>query len=301
MTSADFEKGKRKILAIEAHPDDLTFFYGGSIVKFLQEGSEIRVITVTNGSQSTCNPDLSEEKITQIMMDEHKQALDSLGIKDYIQFEGFINHFMYDSETKLKLREKIIRQIREFKPDTIICFDPSNVFEENPDHKTLAQIVTEASSFAAYPLVNKEHLSEGLKPHFVSRILMAPTNHPNVYVDIEGEPLEKKKIAGKIYKSQLDLMSTELKFRLQNIGFDVTEIFQQLTGSKMESIPMELLWEIVSESDAKTTAIESGEFYKKFPNLAPSKPLNHAESFRLCYLGVLEKIRSYLPKECLTL
>jgi hypothetical protein len=33
---------------------------------------------------------------------------------------------------------------------------------------------------------------------------------------------------------------------------------------------------------------------------SPNTPLEHAESFRMCYLGALEKIRDYLPKECLT-
>jgi LmbE family N-acetylglucosaminyl deacetylase len=285
------KNNKRRFLAIEAHPDDLTFFYGGSISKFIDEGHEVRVITVTNGSQSTTDPKYTENTIIETLMKEHKEALSVIGVKDHIQLEGFTNHFMYDSPTQLKLREVLIRAIREYKPDTVICFDPMNIMEENPDHKLLAQVVIEASSFAAYPLIHKEHMQQGLLPYFVSRVLMTPTPHPNVFVNIAGDPLDAKKKAGTMYKSQLDLMFSELRIRIQNIGLD----------PDLDDIDPNDLWDTVCETDAQTVAKESWEFYKKNPKLAPIVPLEYAESFRMCYLGAVEKIRSYLPKECLTL
>jgi LmbE family N-acetylglucosaminyl deacetylase len=191
----------------------------------------------------------------------------------------------------LKLREVLIRSIREYKPDTVICFDPMNIIEENPDHKLLAQVVIEASSFAAYPLIHKEHMQQGLQPHFVSRVLMTPSPNPNVYVNIKGNPLKAKIKAGATYKSQLDLMFSELKIRMKNINVELPFI----------NIDPEELWSTTCESEAKSIANEAMEFYKKNPKIAPEIPLEFAESFRMCYLGVIEKIRSYLPKECLIL
>ncbi|MBD3353319.1 MAG: hypothetical protein GF364_17695 [Candidatus Lokiarchaeota archaeon] len=294
MGCLDLSKNKKKksrILAIEAHPDDLTYFYGGTAAKLVMDGHDFRVITVTKGSQSTCDPQFSEEKITEKLMEEHKNALEIIGIDDNVQLSGFTNHFMYDSETKLKLRETIIKQIREYKPDTIICFDPSNVFEENPDHSLLSKVTIEASSFAAYPLVHKEHIEEGLEPYFVSRILMTPTSHPNMFVNIAEEPLEKKKLAGAAYQTQLDLMITEIKQRLRNAGLD----------PDLDDIDREDLWFNVCESDAKSCARESRKYYQNHPKLAPRVPLEYAESFRMCFLGAVEKIKSYLPKECFEL
>jgi len=57
---------QQRILAIEAHPDDLAFFYGGYIAKMIAEGHVVRVLTVTNGDQSTCDPNLSQDEIVSI-------------------------------------------------------------------------------------------------------------------------------------------------------------------------------------------------------------------------------------------
>jgi hypothetical protein len=120
---------------------------------------------------------------------------------------------------------------------------------------------------------------------------MTPTPNPNTFVNIAGNPINAKKKAGSIYKSQLDLMLSELKYRIQNIGYALN----------LDDVVVDELWNIVCESDARSVAEESWTFYKKNPNIAPMKPLEYAESFRMCYLGAVEKIRSYLRDDCLRL
>jgi len=278
-------------LAIEAHPDDLAFFYGGYIAKMIAEGHVVRVLTVTNGDQSTCDPALSVKDIVSILTKEHAKAMDIVGVKDQRYLDGFTNHFMFSSEIQLKLRETLIREIREFKPDTVITFDIADAFEENPDHRLLARVGLQSASFAAYPLIHPEQLKDGLKPHFTGRMLLAPTKQPNVFVDIAEEPLDKKKAAGGAYKSQLDLMFTELKFRAQTMGLE----------PDLDDISPQDLWESVCESMAEETAKASIAFYAQHKNIAPRIKLMFAEAFRMQYLGAMEKIHDYLPKEYLTL
>ena len=284
-------KDKSRILAIEAHPDDLVYFYGGYIAKMVDEGHEIRVITLTTGDQSTVDPTLPRERIEAIMREEHDEAMNIIGITDQKYLEGFTNHFIFSAEQKLRLREILIQEIRKFKPDTVITFDIADIFEENPDHRVLAQIGMQAAAFAAYPLVHPEHKNYGLEPHFVGRMLLAPTRNPNVFVDISEEPLERKKKAGAAYASQLDLMITELEKRLITMGLN----------PDLDDISNDDLWDTICESMAEETAQEAMEFYSRNVELAPKVPMQFAEAFRMQYLGSVEKVRDMLPKECLVL
>nr|MDO8083929.1 PIG-L family deacetylase [Candidatus Sigynarchaeum springense] len=278
---------RQRILAIEAHPDDLAYFYGGYIAKMAAEGHDIRVLTITNGDQSTCDPALSSHDIVAILKKEHARAMEIVGVKDQRFLDGFTNHFMFSSETQLKLREVLIREIREYKPDTVITFDIADVFEENPDHRLLARVGLQAASFAAYPLVHPEQLRQGLKPHFTGRMLLAPTKQPNVYIEISGDPLEKKKAAGAAYKSQLDLMFSELKYRAETMGLK----------PDLDDLSPQDLWESVCESMAEETAMAGNEYYALHKDIAPRIKLMQAEAFRMQYLGAMEKIHEYLPKE----
>lgn len=283
---------KKRILAIEAHPDDLAYFYGGFMAKMVLEGHDVRVLTLTTGDQSTLDPALSREAIEQVMREEHRAAMAIIGVTDqrYILDGKFTNHFIFSSEQALELREVLIKEIRAFKPDTVVCFDIADVFEENPDHRLLARLGLQAAAFAAYPLVHPEHLAASLEPHFVARVLLAPTRDPNLFVDIDGEPLERKKRAGAAYRSQLDLMVTELDKRLRVMGMD----------PDLASIDNSDLWESVCDSMAAEAAAAGNKYHAEHPGIAPKINLEKAEAFRMQFLGAVEKVREFLPRECFT-
>ena len=193
---------------------------------------------------------------------------------------------------QLKLREKLIKEIRKFKPQTIISFDISNIFDENPDHKLLSKIVLESALFSAYPLIHKEHYNEGLKPHFMSRVLMTPTTLPNLYLNIDKIDLNNKIKAGFAYKSQLELMYNEFKNPPSDYEIDIP----------FKNIPIEELWPMICESDAKSCAEKAKKFYKENLYINPYSEqelsrFEYAEEFRVVFLGVLEKIKNILPKE----
>ncbi len=194
----------------------------------------------------------------------------------------------------------MIRLIREFKPATVVSMDPKNAEnEENPDHKLVAITALEASAMAAYPNVFREQFDEpdihqhlffasGLRsetgcsrPHFVGRMLYYMTPEPDVFIDISGEPLAKKIELGLIYSSQLDLMMTEAKQRLKTLG----------TTFPLFDMPKEELWPLICAEIASSTA---AEYLRKYPE---KTGITQAESFRLQYLGIVDKIRAFLPEK----
>jgi LmbE family N-acetylglucosaminyl deacetylase len=271
-----------RILIFEPHPDDVAFQISGSVVKWLGEGKEVMVCTVTKGDNSTFEMSVTSEEIGQIMADEHSRAIGLLGLDAEHSVRWRYNDLGLDpGRDRLPLLKDMIRLIRKFKPATVVTMDPKNWDnEENPDHKLVATTGLEASAMAAYPNVFREQFDEqGINQHFVGRMLYYMSPEPDMFIDITGEPLEKKIKLGFIYSSQLALMMHEAKERLKTLGIDFP----------LFDLPKEQLWPMMCAEIASDIA---GLNNKRHPD---RQPLEHAESFRLQYLGIIDKIRGMLP------
>jgi LmbE family N-acetylglucosaminyl deacetylase len=109
----------------------------------------------------------------------------------------------------LDLRRDLVREIRRFKPHTVICFDPTRLFSggsyiNHPDHRAVGQAALDAiSPTAAMPLSFPEQIEEGLEPHRVRQILVASSFNADTWVDI-SETLELKLEALRQHVSQWD-------------------------------------------------------------------------------------------------
>jgi LmbE family N-acetylglucosaminyl deacetylase len=284
---------REKILIFEPHPDDIAYQISGSVFKWLNEEKEIFICTVTKGNNSTFNLHVSSEQIEKIMMEEHHNAMKFLEIPEDHQIQWKYDDLGIDPALdRQKLLFDMILLIRQVRPTTVITMDPKNIpLEENPDHRAVASVGFEATAMAAYPNVMRDQFEKyQVSPHFTARILFYMTPDPNVFVDISGDPFDKKKVLGTFYPSQLELMITEADARLRTLGLD----------PELKEVPNKDLWEAVCESSANEHAQEGMQFYKTHPHLAPRVPLQYAEAFRLCYLGSVEKLRDLLPKSLLT-
>lgn len=270
------QTGPERILVFEPHPDDLAFQIGGSVAKWMAQGREVFVCTVTNGNNSTFDPAVSRARIREIMLHEHAQAMDYLGVDaaHYVQWE-FDDLGLEEPPARDELLPRMIRLIRDVRPATVVTLDPAhNWLEENPDHRAVALCGFQAANLAAHP-----HLyTGGPAPHFVSRALFYMTENPDVFVDIAGAPLETKIALGLMYESQLDLMLTEARQRLAGLGIRLP-LFD-LPGSE--------IWPMMCRQLAEDAAAECVAW-------RPERPVDLAEGFRLHYPGVLNKIRAHIP------
>jgi N-acetylglucosamine malate deacetylase 2 len=137
----------KKILAVFAHPDDESFGPGGTLSKYAQEGVEIHLLCATRGEAGQMderirNKELrmkNDKKIYDIRSEELLQAAKILGIKkveflDYI--DGTLCNAIYH-----ELADKIIKKIREFKPDIVITEERRGV-SGHLDHIAVSMITT---------------------------------------------------------------------------------------------------------------------------------------------------------------
>lgn len=224
---------KKIILAVGAHPDDIDIGCSGSVAKFIKDGGEAYYLILTDGSKGSEDSKISNEELIKIRQAEQQKAADLLGVKKVF----FLNFVDGELQNTPELRKEVIRIIRQIKPTTVICFDPTLYYDENrmminhPDHR----IAGEATMDCVYPFARNartfpELLKEGLEPHIVEELLLvnfgkansfAKQNSPTVYyVDI-SETVDKKIEALSCHKSQfndMDKFSERIKLMTQMIG-----------------------------------------------------------------------------------
>ena len=90
----------------------------------------------------------------------------------------------------LDLRRRLVREIRRFKPEVVVCGDPSVFFVENtyinhPDHRAVAAAALDAVFPAAgQPHVFEDLAAEGLAAHKVRKVYVEGWGGGNTWVNI---------------------------------------------------------------------------------------------------------------------
>lgn len=186
--SQEQEYEARSVLVVVAHPDDAEFMAAGTIGKWAQEGKEINYVLCTAGDKGTSDRSMPPSKLAEIRRTEQREACDRLGVKEIV----FLNYEDGTLQNTLALRRDIVREIRRFKPDVVLCWDPTARWSvqgrpSHPDHRASGDAAVDAVFPSARDaLVFPELLCEGFEPHKVTEVYLAGTNDPDVWVDIES-------------------------------------------------------------------------------------------------------------------
>lgn len=194
-----------RLLVISAHPDDIEFVVAGTVAKWVRAGTEARYVVVTSGDAGTHKRDVTREELARIREAEQTAAAHVVGVDTVV----YLRHPDGLVQPTLDLRRELVREIRRFKPHTVICFDPTRLFSggsyiNHPDHRAVGQAALDAiSPTAAMPLSFPEQIEEGLEPHRVRQILVASSLNADTWIDI-SETLDLKLEALRQHASQWD-------------------------------------------------------------------------------------------------
>jgi len=164
--------GKVNILAIGAHPDDIEFGCGGTLIKYAQKGHRLFLLVMTKGGLGA---ETAEREAEQ--MDSKKV----LGAEEVFWGGYEDSQLMVDTE----LIGKIENVIKEVKPDFIFC---NFLDDTHQDHRHLAQAIMSATRYIRNVLFYEGPTTQNFKPH--------------VFVDI-ADTLDKKLQALKAHRSQV--------------------------------------------------------------------------------------------------
>lgn len=149
------------LAAIQPHCDDIPIFAGGAVLKLLDEGYTGILITMSNDSMAGAGSSIGD-----IVLKNERDTVEMarrLGLTETF-FLNYPNHNM-DGWPVLEIRARLIFLFRLMKVDTVLVYDPSALYERNPDHYITARAVESACWMAASEWDYPEHFRAGLKPH----------------------------------------------------------------------------------------------------------------------------------------
>lgn len=190
----------RSAMVVIAHPDDAEFTVAGTIALWARAGCHVAYVVCTDGNAGSHEPGMTRERLAEIRRAEQREACQVLGVQQ-VFFLGYDDGLL---QPTLDLRRDIVRAIRAFRPDVLLCADPTMLFFgddyiNHPDHRAAAQAAIDAAAPAcAMPLL----WPEAGPPHRIQQIYVHGNPHPNRWVDISAT-IEFKIAALRRHASQM--------------------------------------------------------------------------------------------------
>ncbi len=156
----------RSILFIFAHPDDESFYAGGTIAKCIHAGARIALICATRGQRGSTADLCTIEDLPNVREAELRAAMRHLGVADAdVHVLNFQDQQVATAPAH-EIRQILMSIIRKVKPDVVITFDPNGV-NQHPDHVAISRFATDAIAASADP---RWYPADG-GPHAVKLVL----------------------------------------------------------------------------------------------------------------------------------
>ena len=149
-----------RLMCVHAHPDDESSKGAATMARYVSEGVDVLVVTLTDGSAgSVLNPAMDTpgvlENITQVRAEEMERAREILGVRQV--FLGFVDSGLPEGDPLPPLpegcfalgdleeqTEALVRVIREQRPHVVTTYDETGGYP-HPDHIRCHEV-----SIAAY-------------------------------------------------------------------------------------------------------------------------------------------------------
>lgn len=191
-------------MVIMAHPDDIEFSCAGTIARWTEAGAKVRYVLCTSGDVGIADDGVTREEAMRIRETEQTDAARICGVAEVVYLrerDGML-------EATIELRKKLVREIRKFRPEVVICGDPTVVWAgdsyiNHPDHRAAASAAIDAIFPAAgQPNLFEELETEGLTAHKPRKVYVSGWENSDIFVNIESS-IEKKIEALRAHTSQM--------------------------------------------------------------------------------------------------
>ena len=220
-------------LVVTPHPDDAEGSCGGTAAKWIKQGSDVFYVLCTDGGRGSSDPEMTSERLAVIRDEEQLEAASTLGVREVVR----LRHPDGELEDTREFRKEIVRAIRRFRPDVIMCPDPyRRVSHWHRDHRISGLVTADAAFPYARDRLHFYELfeEEGLQPHKTGIVLFWSPDVPDTFIDI-GETIDIKIEALLCHKSQISELNKvgqtikeEAKRRAEGTGFEYAEAFRKI-------------------------------------------------------------------------
>lgn len=206
----------KRVLVVNAHPDDSDFGASGTIAGWVKKGIEVSYVMCTNGDQGGEASGISQSDMAKTRQKEQRDAGAQIGVTNIT----FLNYVDGHLEPTLQLRKDIVKQIRIHKPDRMVIQSPERNWERihasHPDHLAAGEAAIQAvypdsrNPFAFTDLLKNEKL----EPWKVKEVWLMAHHSPDHWVDItENFPLKmaalKAHVSQTAHNDELEKMVRE--------------------------------------------------------------------------------------------
>jgi len=208
-----------RVLAIYAHPDDPDVSCGGTLAAWAKAGCEVRILLCTDGGKGSRDPSTDPGALAALRVAESAEAAERLGVAGQDSLHYADGELGDDAD----LRRALVAAVRRFRPDVVLCPDPTAIFFgqdyfNHRDHRITGMAVLDAvAPAAALP----HYYPEAGPAHQVSMVLMSGTLEPDVWVDISST-VEIKGEAVACHRSQfpdgVEWASTAVRLGAEDAG-----------------------------------------------------------------------------------
>jgi mycothiol S-conjugate amidase len=155
-----------RLMAVHAHPDDESSKGAATMARYVREGVQVLVCTLTGGERGdVLNPAMDRPEVkadmARIRREEMARAREILGVQQ--RFLGFVDSGLPEGDPKPPLpegsfaltpladaTEPLVRAIREFRPHVMLTYDQNGGYP-HPDHVMTHRVSVAAFEAAADP------------------------------------------------------------------------------------------------------------------------------------------------------
>jgi LmbE family N-acetylglucosaminyl deacetylase len=176
----------KRVLVVNAHPDDSDFGASGTIAQWVKKGIKVSYVLCTNGDQGGEESGIAKEEMPAVRQREQREAGAAVGVTDIT----FLNYVDGHLEATIALRKDIVRQIRRVQPDRMVCQSPERNWDRigasHPDHLAAGEAAIQAvypdarNPFAFTDLLEQENL----QPWKVREVWVMGFANPDHFVDV---------------------------------------------------------------------------------------------------------------------
>jgi LmbE family N-acetylglucosaminyl deacetylase len=238
-------------MVIVAHPDDADFGPAAAAARWIDDGAEAWLVCCTSGDAGAEDPDLDPVELAALREREQREAARIVGYAGVT----FLHQPDGALANDLALREQLVREIRRFRPDAVMCTDPEVIFYRgggvnHTDHRTAGMAAVDAVYPAARnPMAFPWLYREGLEKHYVRRLYLFWSERPDAWIDVTST-LDRKLAALRAHASQIG-DPERLERRIREWAAE--------EGARIGTAAAEALRVVVIEEDEEAVGTSAGE------------------------------------------
>ena len=192
----------QRVLVVAPHPDDAEFWCGGTVARWTGDGALVRYVVCTDGGNGAAGPGVTSQELAAVRQVEQAEAAQILGVQELVSLE----HRDGGLEDTSEFRKELVRQLRQLRPDVVLCPEP---YRKNlawhRDHRIAGQVTLDAVFPYARDHLHFEELwrDEGLEPHKTGTVLFWGAEAADTVIDI-ARTIDTKMRAVRVHRSQLN-------------------------------------------------------------------------------------------------